>query len=172
MKLLRKILAVCIIATGATGCLKDSSMMDPSNTHNVVEFMNTEGITSSQLSTYPLYTINKTFAAPSDTYNAVVHYTGADNAPQDITVTVELGTQAVIDKYNKDNTKTFVMIPSTLYSFPATVTIPKGQRTVNLPISLPNTAVLKGNKYVLPLTIKSASYGIISGNFATILYAF
>ncbi|SKA19939.1 DUF1735 domain-containing protein [Sediminibacterium ginsengisoli] len=172
MKLFGKLVAVCAVASGLTGCLKDSSLMDPSKTHNVIEFANTAGIATSVVGNiYPLYNIN-ILMQPTGTYNAIVSYSGADNAPEDITVEVAVADQAVIDKYNSQNTKTFTMLPSTMFSIPATkVVIPKGRRQVNLPITLTNTDQLWGKTYVLPLTIKSASMGVISGNFNTIIYA-
>ena len=174
MKLIGKLLGVCAIASGLTGCLKDDSLMDPAKTHNVIEFANTAVITSSVAgNVYPAYAINILMDPPTPTvtYNAIVNYAGADNAPEDITVEVEVAAQAVLDKYNTQNSKTLTMLPTTMFTIPnAKVVIPKGQRKVNLPIVFSNTSQLWNKGYALPLRIKSASSGIISGNFSTIIY--
>jgi hypothetical protein len=112
---------------------------------------------------------------PNTTYKAAVSYSGAHNAPQDITVEVGVADASVVTSYNTMNNRTganaYVMIPSNLYSISSTsVVIPKGSRRVDFPIVFPSPDQLYGKNYVLPLVIKSASSGIISGNFHTMLY--
>jgi hypothetical protein len=148
--------------------------MDPANTVNVIEFANTANLTSPATSTLPLLSVN-IIMDPNTTYKAAVSYSGAHTAPQDITVEVGVGDSSVVKTYNTINNRTganaYVMIPSSLYTIPSTtVVIPKGGRKVDFPIVFPSPELLYGKNYVIPLIIKSASSGIISGNFGTMLY--
>ena len=171
MKLYKKITAFSVLAACLTSCLKDdSNLLDPNKTENVIEFANTANLTSLITSKYPLLSVNIVMD-PAQVYNAAVSYSGAQNAPEDITVEVGVGDTAIVGLYNRQNAKSYVLIPSTLYSLPSTkVVIPKGSRRVDFPINFPNPEMLYNKNYVLPLVIKSASSGIISGNFNTMLY--
>ena len=171
MKLYKKIAFFSLITASLTSCLKDDSdLLDPDDTYNVIEFANTANLTSPVTSKYPLISINITMDPPQ-VYNAVVSYSGADNAPNDISVEVGIADAAIVTAYNTQNSRSYVMIPSNLYSLSTTtVVIKKGTRQVNLPINFPNPDQLYNKNYVLPLVIKSASSGIISGNFNTLLY--
>jgi hypothetical protein len=171
MKLYKKILAFSVMAICFTSCLKDdSNVLDPAKTENVIEFANTANLTSPTTSRLPLLTVNIVMD-PGNTYNAAVSYSGANNAPQDITVEVGVADAAVVTAYNTQNSRTYVMLPSNLYTLPVTkVVIPKGSRRVDFPINFATPDQLYGKNYVLPLVIKSASYGQISGNFHTMLY--
>ncbi len=171
MKRIRNIIAISVVAFGFGGCLKDvSRTMDVTQSNNVIEFANTANLTSPTTSKYPLIGIN-VLMQPSGTYNAVISYSGANDAPEDIKVTVGDADPAVLAAYNTQNKTTYTALPTANYSLPqTTVTIPKGKRSVQFPISLTNTDQVFGKNYVLALSIKSASSGIISGNFNTMLY--
>lgn len=171
MKVLRNILIIGAMSSGLGGCLKDvSRTMDETLTNNVIEFANTANLTSPTTSKYPLLTTN-ILMQPNGTYNAVISYSGLHVAPEDIKVTVGDADPAVLAAYNTQNRTSYTALPSTNYSFPqTTVTIPKGKNKVEFPIALTNTDQIFGRNYVLALAIKSASSGIISGNFNTMLY--
>ena len=173
MKLYKKITAFSILTACLTSCLKDeSNLLDPAKTENVIEFANTANLTSPTTSKYPLLSVNIVMD-PSQVYNAAVSYSGANNAPEDIAVEVGVADSSVLAFYKSQVSaaSSYTMIPSNLYTLSATrVVIPKGSRRVNLPINFPNPDQLYGKNYVLPLVIKSASSGIISGNFNTMLY--
>ena len=160
-----------VVAVSLAGCLKDKPpVLDPAASHNVIEFANTANLTSPTTSKYPLLSINIVMDAPA-TYTAVVSYSGAFNAPEDITVEVGVADSAVIKFYNTQNARAYLVLPANLYTLPQTkVTIAKGTRQVNLPITFSDPAALFNKSYVLALTIKSVSSGIISGNFGTMLY--
>lgn len=173
MKLYNKLAALASIAVCFTSCLKDdSNLLDPNKTENVIEFANTANLTSPTTSKYPLLSVN-IIMDPGVTYNAAVSYSGAQNAPEDITVEVGVADASVLTFYKSQVSaaSSYTMIPSNLFSLPTTkVVIPKGSRRVDLPINFPAPDQLYGKNYVLPLVIKSSSYGIISGNFNTMLY--
>ena|SRR5688572_29811606 len=170
MKLYTTIIAGAL-AVSLTGCLKDKApVIDPAASHNVIEFANTANLTSPTVSKYPLLSVNIVMDAPA-TYTAVVRYSGAFNAPEDIQVEVAVADSAVIKFYNTQNARSYLVLPPTMFSLPQTkVTIKKGTRQVDLPITFTDPAQLYNKNYVLALTIKSASSGIISGNFGTMLY--
>ena len=168
-----KLASVALIASCLTGCLKDdSNLLDPAKTENVIEFANTANLISPTTSKYPLLSVNIVMDANA-TYNAAVSYSGAHNAPQDITVEVGVADPSVLAFYKTQVSaaSSYTLLPANLYSLPVSkVVIPKGSRRVNFPINFPNPDQLYGKNYVLPLVIKSASSGIISGNFNTMLY--
>ncbi|MES2332383.1 MAG: DUF1735 domain-containing protein [Bacteroidota bacterium] len=173
MKLYRTILAAGVLSVAFSGCLKDeSTVLNPDNVPSVIEFQNTANIsTGAATNPITLSTIKIQMDPTTQTYNAVVSYSGAKDAPDDITVTVGLSDPAVLALYNSKQATTYTVLPSTNYSFPSTtVTIKKGTRKVNFPIALTGTDQLFGKNYVLPLTIKSVSSGTISGNFQHMLY--
>lgn len=174
MKLFKILFFTIALATILTSCLKDdSNILDPDNTQNVIEFANSANLTSPTTSKYPLLSINVVMDAPGS-HNAIVRYSGAHNAPQDITVQVDVADPSVLAFYKTQvgsAASTYTAIPSNLFTLTkTTVVIPKGQREVILPISFPNPDQLYGKNYVLALTIKTVSSGIISGNFGTMLY--
>jgi len=173
MKLYKKIAAFSVLAVCFASCLKDdSNLLDPDKTQNVIEFANTANLISPTLSKYPLLSVNIVME-PNTVYNASVSYSGAHNAPEDITVEVGVADAGVLTFYKSQVSaaSSYALIPSNLYSLPSTkVVIKKGTRQVNFPINFPNPDQLFGKNYVLPLVIKSASSGIISGNFNTMLY--
>jgi len=174
MKLFYKILCLSTSAFIFTGCLKDDrNLIDPANTNNVIEFANTANLTSPTTSRYPLLSINIIMQA-TGTYNAVISYSGANNAPEDITVEVVVADPSILTAYNTQNRTTLLPIPSNLFSIPQTrVVILKGTRQVNLPITFVNSDLLFGRGFVLALSIKSVSPSnhIISGNFNTMLFS-
>jgi len=171
MKLYRNILVLGTVAIGFVGCLKDNTaVLNPDNTTNVIEFGNTANLTSPTTSKYPLLSVNVLMQA-NGTLNAVVNYAGAFTAPEDITVTVGDADPAVLAAYNTQNKTTYLALPTANYTLPQkTVVIPKGGRKVTFPINLINSDQVYGKNYVLALAIKSASSGIISGNFNNMLY--
>ena len=160
-----------ILAVSLAGCLKDKPpVLDPAASHNVIEFANTANLTSPTTSKYPLLSVNIVMDAPAS-YTAVVSYSGAFNAPEDIQVEVAVADSAVIKFYNTQNARSYLVLPASMYTLPQTkVTIAKGTRQVNFPITFTAPDQLYNKNYVLALTIKSASSGIISGNFGTMLY--
>ncbi|KQS31263.1 hypothetical protein ASG33_13110 [Dyadobacter sp. Leaf189] len=152
-----------------TSCLKDDMNLDPDTSTNVVEFKNPSSFASPSGSTYSLY--SKSFdLAPEADYPVTVSYSGAHVAPQDITVTLGVDTAAVT-QYNNEQEEEYDVLESNLYTIPATVVIPKGQRTAQVVIKVKPSQFDFAKNYVLPIQIKSASTGVVSGNFGTILLA-
>ncbi|TLU99224.1 BT_3987 domain-containing protein [Dyadobacter luticola] len=167
MKYSIKIAGLLLLGMTVTSCLKDDITLDPDKSTNVVEFKNPSSFVSPSGSTYSLYSKSFDLADEAD-YPITVSYSGAQVAPTDITVTLGVDTAAVT-QYNGEQDEAYDAISPDLYTIPATVTIPKGQRTAEVLIKLKPAKFDFSKNYVLPIQIKSVSSGIISGNFGTIL---
>ncbi len=161
------IIGLFFLSASLTSCLKDTLTLDPANSTNVIEFKNPSSFSSPFGSKYALY--SQAFdLAPENDYSVTVSYSGANEAPEDITVT--LGTdEPALAQYNTEQSAHYDLMPSTLYTLPAQVTIPKGQRTVTVPMKVKSSSFDFSKSYVLPIQIKTASSGTVSGNFGTIL---
>jgi len=169
MKNSLKIAGLALLTFVFTSCLKDEMALDPDNSTNVVEFKNPSSFVSPSGSKYSMYSQSFSLAPEAD-YPVTVSYSGADVAPSDITVTLGVDTAAV-SQYNAEQDEEFDVLTSNLYTIPATVIIPKGQRTAQVVIKLKTEKFDFSMNYVLPIQIKSASTGLVSGNFGTILLA-
>jgi len=169
-----------MISLFLASCLKDNSLtLDTSLSNNVTEFANTgspKTLPSNGASVR--YNIDLGTLAVGDTtsFNVNVDYAGADMAPQDIKVTVDVDA-SLLAKYNEVHAvdgADYITPPTDLFSdaFPMTITIPKGKQfgqasiRVKLPADYSFTA-----SYALPLKISSTSVGVISGNFGSALYS-
>jgi hypothetical protein len=121
--------------------------------------------------------VNKPFALALDvvptptTYYAVVNVASVNVPSSPVTATLAID-QAYLDQYNADqlaadsNYVPYEMLPDSVYSIASfDATIPAGQRLDSVPITI-NTSklALSGHKYVLPITIKSASVNISNWN--------
>jgi hypothetical protein len=167
MKNSLKVAGLITLVTALISCLKDDVTLDPEKSFNVIEFKNPSSFVSPNGSKYSLYTQAFDLADQND-YPITVSYSGAGLAPEDITVTLGIDT-AALSQYNAEQHTDFDLIDTKLYSMPASVTIPKGKRTATVDIKVKSSNFDFSKSYVLPIQIKSASTGVISGNFGTIL---
>lgn len=163
-----------------SSCLKDSSLtLDTSKSNNVTEFANTGSIaTNPSGDAAPRYAIDLGALKVGDTtgFNINVDYAGADKAPQDIKVTIDID-ESLLATYNTEHAvdgADYVIPPSSLITtaFPLTITIPKGQLfgQQRLAVKLPADYDFNAS-YALPLKISATSVGVVSGNFGTALYS-
>jgi hypothetical protein len=167
MKIFQNIISLFVLAVTLSSCLRDTLSLDPATSTNVVEFKNPSSFVSPYGSKYALYTQAFDLAAQND-YPITVSYSGANVAPEDITVTLGIN-EAALSQYNTEQHTTYDLIPTTLYTLPTQVTIPKGQRTATVDLKVKSNQFDFSKSYVLPVQIKSVSTGEISGNFRTIL---
>lgn len=166
--------SIAIIALAFTSCVKDHLAVDPAQSNNVVEFANTGSIVSSAGAVHPRYQIDlgSLPAGKSSDINVNLSYSGAETAPQDITVTLSVD-QAALDAYNADEGTDYVLPPAAIYSLPATAVIKAGTQKVQIKVAVTNNSSYDFNvDYALPLKIQSVSSGIVSGNFGTAIYSF
>ena len=141
---------------------------------NVVEFANTGNNVSGALSTYPRFNIDlgTLETGASTTFPVNVSFSGVDVAPQDITINLGLS-DAGLAKFNTENSAHYEVPDASVYSFPTSVVIPKGKQTASIMVTITNSPAYNFSKaYALPLTITSASYGTVSGNFGIALFSF
>ncbi len=174
-KIINKTLVLLFATVAFTSCLKDDSyVIDPEKSGgNIIEFKN-PGDISVKGSTTPLYVLSYPIVNTETIVPISVAYVGAENgAPQDITVTIALDNQALIDQYNTEQDEEYLLMPAANYSIKSTtVTIPKGAKFGTFNIGLKTDLFDLTEAYAVPLKITSASAGIISGNFGKVLLAF
>ncbi|ANI89925.1 hypothetical protein A9P82_11880 [Arachidicoccus ginsenosidimutans] len=173
-----------VLSVGFTSCLKDTDVAPLTGTdgsNDVIMFLDNGGSTGGGATTFadpfPLY--NFSFNLVNDTagFDVNVYYGPLNAAPQDITVQLALNKEAV-DSFNIVNqidSNSLYTVPEddAIYSFPASVTIPKGQHLVKAHVVITGTPSYDyGANYALPISIVSTNYGIISSNFGTEINAF
>lgn len=168
-----KFLFLTLLCAGfLTSCLKDDKYaLDPSGGTNVVEFYNIVAPTSDYNAPCLVYT--KAFEAEAESIlTAGVNYAGPENvAPKDIVLQLAVD-PAIITTYNTyDASKKYVQLDPSLYSFPTTVTIPKGKKTAFFEIKL-KTAQFDFNKVnALAIQITNTSHAVVSGNGGGAIFA-
>jgi len=160
---------------GLASCLKEGSPnVDTSNAGNVVQFSNTGNNSAAISSKYPnFYTdLGTLLEGASAEFNLNVSYAGSNNAPEDITVNLALDND-MLTLFNDQNGTSYVVPPSSVFSFPSSVVILKGTRTTQVKATVTRSADYDfAQAYALPLAISSASTGIISDNFGKSVYSF
>lgn len=158
------------------GCLKERDMnTDPDRgARNVIEFENTGDNVAGASSTYPRFgtDLKSMEAGQKVNFNVNVSYSGADVAPQDITVNIEIDPEALA-KFNKENGTNYVVPPAAIFTLPTTAVIKKGERIGQIEVGITNNSSFDFNvSYALPLKIASTSLGIVSSNFGKAIYSF
>jgi predicted heme/steroid binding protein len=159
-----------------TSCLKERAMnIDPSKgTPNVIEFANTGDNVAGSLSKYPRFTsdLGSVGAGETKKFNVNVSYSGAEAAPQDITVTLAVDPE-LLTQFNTENGTNYVVPPTEIYTVPTTVVIKQGQHQATVEVAVTNNSSYDFNvNYALPLKIVSATKGTISSNFGKAVYSF
>lgn len=173
-----KILAVSFVSILLSSCLKErQANIDTGNgnTLNVVEFLNTGDNNAQQTSKYPQFysDLGSLGLNQTKTININVSYSGVNTAPADMTVNLAVDA-ASLTLYNSQNGSTYEVPPADVMSFPSSLVIKKGTRTVQALLTIKVTASFDFSKaYAVPLKITSTSpAAIISGNFGVAVYAF
>ncbi len=176
MKILSlKVLTFMFMLVGFTSCLKNTDgNHDEDSAGNIVEFANTGDNVASATSKYPRFSIDlgKMLEGDEVKFNLNVAYSGANAAPEDITVNFELD-QATLDLFNTQNGTHYEVPGAGIIEFPTSVIIKKGTRKTTTEVTVTRTADFDfGVNYALPLKITSSSLGTISGNFGNAVYSF
>lgn len=169
-KSIKIFIALFVVAIGFSSCLKDKTLIHPDNTvGNVVEFYNLTPITSGTSATFPIFTPLTLDAVATAEFEAAVNYAGADVAPEDITVQIAADPTAIATYNAKHGTK-YNAIAANTYTLPTSVVIPKGQRVAKFKVGVKPTMFDASKENYLALKITSASKGVVSGNFGTVLF--
>lgn len=173
MKKIIKITLLLFIVAGFSSCLKDEAIIGPDAPgaiRNVVEFRNPARPSSGLANSQPYYVFSYDIA-PSVKLVIPINFAGADAAPNDIKVTIALD-QVALDSANSQQKQTLTMMPKSIYSVPSwEVTIPKGERLVNLVFDI-NTESAEFVKLSYGLGLKIVNVvgtkAPISGNYGSI----
>lgn len=170
------ILLFSVLLAGLSSCLKESGMnMDTDGgTKNVIEFANTGDNVADASSKYPRFFIDLGTITSGQVTSVQINvsYSGADVAPEDITVGLVIDSAAL---YTYDTTFNldYVVPPTSVYTIPSSVVIKKGTHQTSIQATITISSDFDFNEsYALPVTIKSVSYGTISSNFGTAFYSF
>ena len=169
-----KIILLGVFILSLTSCLKEGRMnIDPSYASNVVELANTgDNVTSSGIQGY-YSDLGSVAAGASKSFNINVHRTGPGNATKDVVVTLALS-QASLDAYNAKNGTNKTIPPSSVFSFPTTVTIKAGTNQTTVEGKVTVSPEFNFNAaYGVPVKVSAVSAGeVISGNYADAVYSF
>lgn len=177
--ILTKIGLFAVAMVTLTSCLDEDPLFDPDKTNGVIELVEQAPLEIVG-SIVPMNTLAFD-VVPEDEFEVIVQFSGAYNAPDDITVTVELAPED-IQKYNEDqglseeDGDAYTLIESNMYSLPGggnsvTVTIPKGGKRASFMVTVNPDQFGFEKRYSLPLKISQASSGTISGNFSRMMYS-
>ncbi|MDF2192249.1 DUF1735 domain-containing protein [Paraflavitalea sp. CAU 1676] len=170
-----KTLLFSSLAFSLTGCLKEATMnVDPETAQSTIALANTGNNLAVAKSQFPGFYSDLGTLKPgeSSTFNVNVSYSGAQDAPEDITVNLGLDND-LMAYYNTTNGAHYEAPPTTLYSMPTSAVIKKGTRMVQVPVKVTYTPTFDFSKsYGLPIKITSASKGNISVNWGKAVYSF
>jgi len=169
MKKIINLFVLLLIISGISSCVEEDPFFDPEDVENVIEFKSAGNVQSGIAAPYPLF-FNSYEEADASNMEIVVSYSGADVAPTDITVNIGLGTQAMLDAYNESEETEYELMPAELYTLPASVTIPRGERTATYTVTIKTNQLDFTKSFAIPLSITSASSGIVSGNFSSAIF--
>lgn len=170
-KFLSIILFGCVLILNS--CLKDKGiednqygLRDPEESPVGVGFpqsANTVNVTGIELT------------ASSQTINlALVNLLSDAPAEEDIEITLQVNQQLVAD-YNASNSPALEVLPANLYTISSLkVVIPKGQRTVSLPVTIPNSSTMNpSRRYGIGFSIVSVNKENVkvADNLRNVLFA-
>ena len=164
------------LIVGLSGCLKEDRLNIDTDQgpKSVVEFANTGVNVAAAASTYPRFNMDLGSIAPGGEveFNVNVSYSGADVAPEDITVALSMDADALA-KFNTENGTHYEIPAADIFTLPTSVVIQKGTSMSQTKVKIVNSASYDFSKaYALPLKIVSATTGIISSNFGKVVYSF
>jgi hypothetical protein len=155
---------LCVV--GLSSCLKNKNEQpDFSAATPVVEIPVQNPSGSGSTNTLGAYFA--TTEAPSD-YFFYINYAASEANDRDITVTLRVD-PTLITGYNTANGGSMKMLPTAAFTMPLSVTIPAGQRRVQVPVKFVTTLLSANFTYGLPVTITDASGVTLSKNFTSVI---
>ncbi|RZK21127.1 MAG: DUF1735 domain-containing protein [Pedobacter sp.] len=159
-------LAMMILFLGISSCTKEDGIYTENGSSGIVELADLVARTSSTA----YATSSKSFAAQVEVdCPIVVNYTGADAAPEDVTVTFALD-PTIVNAMTTTAVPLSVLDPA-LYTVPTFIaTIPKGEKKATFHIKIKTASFDFSKNYALGIVIKSSSAGTISGNYGKGLF--
>lgn len=171
---MKKILYVfaLLISVGFSSCLKDDAIVGPNAPgyiSNVIEFYNATAPVSSTTSPVVVFVPQTLEVVPESEFEIIISYSGANVAPQDITVELNVAPDAIA-KYNAAEKANLHSLPSGTYEIPSTVTIKKGEKRAHVKVKVLPEKLDQTVSNALAIAITSSSFGTISGNFGTAIF--
>lgn len=156
---------ICVI--GLSSCLKNKNEQpDFSSATPVVEIpVNSPAGNGAGNSLTAAFTVDP---VASD-YFFYVNYAANAANPTNLNLTLSSVDAAALAKYNTANGTNLTIMPTNAFTAPTSVTIPAGQRKVQVPIKIITTALNPTVSYAIPFTITNASGVVISKNFASLI---
>jgi len=157
------------VVMGLSSCLKDDPNFDASKSPKVVGFKNVNGIASPTSSSIPLFEVAFDIL-PEVEFDVPIAYSGTGNAPNDITMDVQVS-EAAVTAYNEEHEEAFTVMPSSVYTIESnTVVIKKGERVGYLKVKFNTEQFDLNEELALGLTIVSSSSASISQNYKSAIY--
>jgi hypothetical protein len=157
---------LCVV--GLSSCLKNKNEQpDFSATTPVVELPVNSPMGDGSVNSL---STSLTQSDTPSTYSFYVNYAASSTKATDINVTLSVSPSS-IDNYNAAHSddEPIVIMPPAAYTMPTTVTIPAGQRRVQVPIKAISKLLDPNFTYGIPVTITDASGEVISKNFASLV---
>lgn len=173
-KNMKKIIKLSALAMSLfmVACLEDDKLaLDPSGYDNVLEFYNIDIPISVEGAVHPAWSASFPVALPGETveFDMIISFSGPQSNTKNIDVELEVNPFA-LNAYNAEQGKTYTLLPDAYYSFPTSVTIPKGEAQVHVPVTVHSDLFDLSLTYALPVTITGSSSGLISSNFGTAIF--
>jgi hypothetical protein len=163
-------------------CLDDSKYaLDPAGTNNTIGFLDPSVPLSPAGSVYPVW-IQAFPVSTEDSFERTIKFEGPNSNDKDIELTLAVDPTA-LDVYNAQMVDgldgaeplggdTYELLPSANYELAdLTVTIPKGERTGTLSVTIFPDQFDLSKKYALPIRIVSSSSGVINAHFSVGIFA-
>lgn len=157
--------ALCVI--GLSSCLKNKNEQpDFSGATPVVELPVGSPVGDGSVNFMSTsFTVSPT---PSD-YFFYVNYAAADANAKDLVVNLSVD-PAALARYNTVHPDdSLTQVPPSGFAMATTITIPAGQRKVQVPVKFITSALDPTVTYALPVTITNASGVVISKNFGSLV---
>lgn len=155
-----------------TSCLKDEKYaLDPSGSHNVIEFYNVTAPVSGYTAPYLVYVPTTLEVVPEAEFTVGVNYAGPEDlAPMDITVQLAEAPEVVTDNNARAGTN-YVHPHSSTFEFPTSVTIKKGEKTALFNVKVKPTQLDPTVSNAIGLKISGTSHAVVSGNNGAAIFS-
>jgi len=159
-KYIKLIVGFLFLGTTIVSCIDEEARFEDNGAYGIVEIFNVAAKTSSST----VYCTKSTEIEYAETVEVpiVLNYTGANAAPEDITVTLAVDNSIVGSSY--------VEMTSEMYNLTATTTIAKGTKKDTVMLTVKPPFLDLSNIYALGVTIASTSYGTVSSNYSKVIF--
>ncbi|MFT4093871.1 MAG: DUF1735 domain-containing protein [Niabella sp.] len=174
-KLSNSILALsALFIFSLSSCLKEGGAFPTSeDTNGEFVELGSAQTPDSYTTSYQAFSLSAKFVNDTAGFYVIVMYTGKyEYAPEDITLTLSVDS-AALNTYNTENETEYALFDDEMLSYPKTVTIAKGTDRTRFRVTVNDTTGFDfSTSYGLPLKIASTTYGTITANTSTKIYAF